>query len=294
MQFRLMSKFPLMRLLLLFLCLSFSGFGQSPWVKSKGEGYAQIGFTSIANYASLYDKETTSGTRRLDRRMSDRTISAYGEYGLNSKWTLLTTVPLKWLTSGELLSSADPASVITESGDLVALGNVEIGAKYGFYQKSFVASAQLKIGANTQSFDNSTGLLTGIPAWTAETLASIGKGGKNYYFFGYGGLGFRTNNYSSYGRFGIEAGIDIKKRIWFVGFIDAVFSFRNGSVVVPPTNFRSGMYLNDQEYIAFGPKIIFEAIREKLGFTLSAAGGVSNNNVPVQLASSAGIYYKWN
>jgi hypothetical protein len=290
---RLRIKNITMRLLILFLIISSNSFSQSPWVRDKGAGYAQIGYSSISNYSTIYDKSATNGTTRLERFISDRTVSAYGEFGLTPKWTIISSIPVKFLESGDFTSSIAPSEPINSEGDLIGLGNVELGAKYGFYNKKFVASAQLKVSANTTTYDVNTGLRTGVPAWSIEPMISVGKGGNNYFVFGYGGLGFRTNNFSHYGRLGIEGGLDINKRFWLIAFVDAVFSFRNGTVGASPANLQTGLYLNNQEFIAFGPKFIYEAIKEQLGFTLSLGGGVSNNFVPQKGSFSVGLYYKW-
>lgn len=282
-----------MRLLMLLLLVSTNSFSQSPWVRDKGAGYAQIGYSSISNYSSLYDKSASSGATSLERFISDRTVNAYGEFGLTPKWTIISSIPVKFLNSGERTPTPEIANPINSKGNLIGLGNVELGAKYGFYQKNIVASAQLKVAANTTAYNVNTGLRTGIPAWSIEPMISVGKGGDNYFVFGYGGLGFRTNNFSHYGRLGIEGGVDINKRFWLIAFVDAVFSFRNGTVAASPANLQTGLYLNNQEFIAFGPKFIYEAIKEQLGFTLSLGGGVSNNLVPQKGSFSFGVYYKW-
>lgn len=280
-----------MRLLFFVLFISTISFGQSPWVRSKGAGYAQIGYSSISNYTSVYSKDAPNGAFQTERVISDRTVSAYGEYGLTPKWTIISSIPLKFVSAGALNTST--TNPITASGDVFGLGNVELGTKYGFYQKNIVASAQLKASAGITGYDAATGLRTGLPAWTIEPMVSIGKGGNNYFIYGYGGVGLRTNEYSNYGRLGIEGGLDINKRFWIIAFVDAVFSFRNGSAGSSLANTLTGLYLNNQEFIAFGPKFIFEPIREKLGITFSMGGGVSNNLVPQKGAMSFGLYYKW-
>lgn len=277
----------------LFVLITFSSFAQSPWVRDKGAGYVQLGYSSISNYGSIYDKSATNGIRTTERVISDRTLSVYGEYGITPKFTVLSSIPAKFLNSGELRTPDPLISPITESGNLTGLGNVSLGGRYALIQKNWVLSGQLNVSGNSGSYDNQTGLRTALPAWSIEPMISAGKGGSNYYYFGYAGVGLRTNDHSHFGHLGGEVGLDFNKRVWLILFVDAVFSFRNGTIAASPANLQTGLYLNDQEYIAFGPKVIVEAIPEKLGFTFSIGGGVSNNLVPAQAATSLGLYYKW-
>lgn len=277
-------------LIALIIILPYSAFAQSPWVKKKNEGYAQLSYSSISNYQSIYTKSNNS-TTLLERVMDDRTIQVYSEYGITDKWTLTLNAPLKLVQSGALTSNT--ANPITSSGSLTGLGNIDLAARYQLGTKWVYSAAQLKVSSFANGYDESTGLSTGIPAWSIEPMLSVGQGGNFYYGYLYAGVGFRTHDYSHYTRFGIEAGIDIKKRLWLILFMDAVVSFYNGSVTERPGNLQTGLYLNNQEYIAFGPKIIVEVVKDQFGVTGSAGGAVGANNVPVQLSTTFGLYYKW-
>ncbi|MFT5779703.1 MAG: hypothetical protein ACI837_002662 [Crocinitomicaceae bacterium] len=275
--------------MVLFQLITALAFAQSPWVKEKGEGYAQLGYSGISNYTSIYSNSTSS--LPLERVISDRTFQGYFEYGIHKRISIIATIPIKHVTSGELVN--EQVSAITNSGKITSFGNVELGARYQFYNGPVVASAQLRLSAPTASYNSSTGLSTGLPAWGIEPLLSVGQGSKVIYGFLYGGAGFRTNNYSHYGRFGGEVGITFKQRIWFILFVDVVRSFRNGTVPERDGNIQTGLYLNDQEYIGFGPKLAIEIIKDKFGLNVTVGAGASANNVARQLSFSAGIYYKW-
>lgn len=276
---------------ILVLFVSFLTDAQSPWVKDKFEGYAQVGYSGISNYRSIYDKSSSGGSRSLERTISDRTIQAYVEYGVHEKWTLLANVPLKLVSSGGLVQQTP--TPVTSSGSLTALGNIDFGTRYQLYNGVVTAAAQVKVSARSASYQSSTGLSTGLASWAVEPMLSVGKGGNHFYVYGYGGVGFRTDDYSHYGRFGIEGGVDINKRVWIGAFIDAVVSFRNGNVTERTGNLQTGLYLNNQEFIGYGPKLIVEAVKDRFGINLSAGGGSNANNVAQQLSFSFGLYYKW-
>jgi hypothetical protein len=73
---------------------------QSPWVKGKNNGYAQVSFNMITEYGSLYSNSVSSID--LPRLVTDKAIQFYGEYGIGSDWQLSATLPYKMLEVGEL------------------------------------------------------------------------------------------------------------------------------------------------------------------------------------------------
>lgn len=281
---------PLRLLLLLLIALPTATFAQSPWVQAKGHAYSQVGFSQIPDYTGFYD-QNAGGTRSLDRAITDQTFQAYTEYGIADGWSAWVNLPVKMVSAGE------PRTALVQpsfgAGDLMGLGNIDVAARYQLLNKKFVSAAQLRVGAPTYNHDPLTGLSTGFPAFTFEPMLSIGQGGKSGYWFAYGGAGFRTANYSHFGRLGVEGGLDFKDRIWFVLFADANLSFRDGNAVSPPGGYETGLYLNDQEYVAYGLKFIVEAIKGRLGFYGSMAGASNPHHVAQQFSSSLGVYYKW-
>jgi hypothetical protein len=87
-------------------------------------------------------------------------------------------------------------------------------------------------------------------------------------------------------------GHKIIKRIWLIGFVDVVKSFENGNIALPIQNTFTGLYVNDQEYGAYGLKAIGE-ITEQIGLTAGFGGAFFGNNVPSQAAFNVGVYHKF-
>lgn len=274
---------------LVILIYSVSIVAQSPWTKKKGEGYLQLSFTTIPTYSELF----SNPKRTTERELSDNTLQFYGEVGLSDKTTLFTNIPLKFIKSGDIANPKAGVPVNTSEGSETSLGNIQLGIKHNFYnKKSWVLSGQLGVEVNTASYDKTSGLRTGINAWSFTPLFLAGKSFKTSYFQSFIGFDVRTNDYSSNFKFGGEYGGQIFNNFWLIGFIDIVKSFENGKIVLPTNNLLTATYINDQDYGAFGAKFIYE-FTEKFGLNAGFGGAFFGNNVAKSPALSIGLYHKF-
>ena len=271
---------------LLILLLPFSAYAQSPWTQKEGQAYTQLSFTSIANYSSLFgDPEYNT-----EREISDNTVQFFGEYGLTDRVSLFIGVPLKLIeTSRQVDNTVAP---ITDSGVERNFGNIDFGLKYNFSSQTWVLSGSLEVEANTSTFDSSTGIRTGYDAWTVTPMFLIGRGFGKTFIQGFMGANLRSNDYSSNFRLGGEVGRKVFNKIWLIGFLDISTSLKNGKVDLPPENTLTGLYVNDQEFGAFGLKVIGE-FTDYSGLTLGFGGAFFGNNVAKKGALSIGFYQKF-
>ena len=259
-------------------------FAQSPWTQEKGKFYTQFSFTTIANYDEVFgDPEYTT-----DREITDNTFQLYGEYGLSSKTTLLVNIPVKFIKTGDVVNGI---AFITEDSK-TAFGNISLGLKHQFYAKKWIISGQLNIEANTGTFEAASGIRTGQDAWTFTPTLNIGRSFEKFYVQAFTGFDVKTNKYSNNFKIGGEIGTKVHSKIWLVGFVDIVNSFNDGDVNLPLSNFGTALYINNQEYGAFGLKAIGE-LNNSFGGVLSFGGAFSGNNVAKQAALSVGIYHKF-
>ena len=259
-------------------------FAQSPWTQEKGKFYTQFSFTTIANYDEVFgDPEYTT-----DREITDNTFQLYGEYGLSSKTTLLVNIPVKFIKTGDVVNGI---AFITEDSK-TAFGNISLGLKHQFYAKKWIISGQLNIEANTGTFEAASGIRTGQDAWTFTPTINIGRSFEKFYVQAFTGFDVKTNKYSNNFKIGGEIGTKVHSKIWLVGFVDIVNSFNDGDVNLPLSNFGTALYINNQEYGAFGLKAIGE-LNNSFGGVLSFGGAFSGNNVAKQAALSVGIYHKF-
>lgn len=280
-----MKKFTILAIFI----FSVTSVAQSPWTKKKGEGYLQLSFTNIPTYSELF----SDPERITEREITDNTLQFYGEVGLSDKTTLFTNIPLKLLKSGDAVNTGTGVLNSTISGEQTSLGNIQLGIKHNFYNKnSWVLSGQLGVETNTGSYDNATGLRTGIDAWSFGPLFLAGKSMGASYFQSFIGFDIKTNDYSSNFKIGGEYGGKVFSNFWLIGFLDIVKSFENGNVALPVNNLLSATYTNDQEYGAFGAKLIYE-ISNKTGFNAGFGGAFFGNNVAKSPALSIGLYHKF-
>ncbi|OSY89034.1 hypothetical protein WH52_05075 [Tenacibaculum holothuriorum] len=268
-------------LLLVFVAVSVSA--QSPWTKKKNEGYVQLSFTTISNYDKVYGNPDYT----TNRKVTDNTLQLYGEFGLTDKTTLIASVPLKMIKTGDLVQ---PTALITEDSK-TSLGNIQLGVKHNFYNKKWLLTGQLTVEANTGTYDATSGLRTGYDAWTFTPLFVAGRGFDKWYIQASTGFDIRTNDYSSTYKLGGEVGYKAVDWLWVAGFLDGVASLKNGNVN-NGTSQLTALYVNDQSYAAFGLKLIGE-ISNDFGVNLGFAGAFAGRNVAKKPALSFGLYHKF-
>lgn len=275
-----MKKF----ILVLVVLVSGNLIAQSAWTQKKGKTYTQLSYSTISDYDRLFGEPDYN----TERKITDNTIQLYGEYGLTDKTTLLLNLPLKLIKTGDQVFNTVPVTTATNK---TALGNIEIGIKHLLYNKAFTLSGQLSIEANTSTFDDNSGIRTGYDAWSFTPTLNAGKSFGKMYAQAFVGGNIRTNDYSSNFKFGAEYGIKFIQRIWVIGYLDFVSSFNNGDIILPESNLLTGLYVNNQEYSAYGVKGIVE-INKNFGVSAGFGGAFSGNNVARQAAISFGLYHK--
>ena len=261
-------------------------FSQGAWTKSKNEAYVQLSYFNIAGYTNIYG----SPDYRTEREITDNTVQLFGEYGLSDKTTLLLSLPIKMIKTGDVV--LDGVTPLTAEGSKTTFGNLTFGVKHQLYNKKWVISGQFNIEANTGTFYPELGIRSGYDTWTLAPKLNIGRGFGHFFVQGTTGVDIRFNDYSSNFNFGIEVGAKPIKPLWLIAFFDISTSFENGDVLLPASNLVTGLYVNDQEYTAYGLKAIVE-ITEKFGVLANYNSAISGNNVPKRAVYGAGLYHKF-
>jgi len=264
-------------------------FSQSPWAKEKGEFYTQFSFSTIPSYNEIYGDPDYFSIRNI----TDNTFQLYGEYGVSDKTTLLLNVPFKNITTSDYVEPIPLDPFLDNGATINTFGNIEAGIKHNFISKKWLLTGQFNIELNTSSYDEISGIRTGYDAFTFTPLINFGKSFNKSYFQGFTGFNLRTNNYSSNFKIGAEGGTKVFNRIWLVAFLDFVISLNNGDIELPIGNQLYALYVNNQEYTAFGLKFIGE-ITTDFGLIAGFGGAFSGNNVAKQAALNFGVYYKIN
>jgi len=272
-----------------FLLMGTSLYSQSPWTQKKGEFYTQFSFSTIPTYNEIFGNPDYF----LNRNSTDNTFQLYGEYGILDKTTLILNIPFKNITISDVLNLTPLDPNFTEGSNNNNFGNIEAGIKHNFSNKKWLLTGQFNVEFNTSSYDDSSGIRTGYNAFTFTSLINFGRSFNKSYLQGFTGFNVRTNNYSSNFKIGAEGGTKVFNRVWLIAFLDFVISLNNGDIELPTQNILTALYINDQEYTAFGLKVIGEAT-PNLGVIAGFGGAFSGNNVAKQAALNFGVYYKIN
>jgi len=270
-------------LLFFFVTTSYS---QSPWVAGKGNGYAQLGFSMIGPYDVLFAKRNDYP---LAREVADRTMQVYAEYGVAGKTSVIGILPFKFMTTGQQAPNQSPT--IAE-GSFSTIGNIAVAVRQNFISDKVVFSGQLSMEIPTARFDETTGLRGGLDALSVVPSVSIGRGLEKFYGFLSAGIGIRTNEYSSDFRLAGEIGYQVVKRIYIIVVLDWVESFENGEVIENPNQLQTGLYLNNQSFVAYGLKAIV-GITNNVGVNAAFYGAAAGNLVAKAPSINVGVYYKW-
>lgn len=278
-----------MKKTLLFIIISLSITAikaQSAWTVAKDELYTQLNFTNIGPYNRLFvDGDKTA---ELLSTLTDRTYQVFAEYGLTDKTTLSVNIPFKSIKNEYFDGLGDLSATDQEN----ALGNLTFGVRHNLYNRSFVVSGSLYAEAKTGTYDSSTGIATGLDAWSIIPSISVGKGTNNFFAQANAGVALRTNDYSHSFQANGEAGYKFFDTAWLIARLDYITSFKNGDVILPLIQSYTALYANDQEYAGYSFKTIVE-LTDQLGITAATASAFSANLLPRKASLSFGLYYKF-
>lgn len=269
-------------------------YSQSAWTKEKNSGYFQLQYNTIPTYDEVFQE---SGDESLFpyRELTQMSFNLYGEYGITDKTTLIGHIPFKIMKSGDLNENIAwnliDIPYVPEEKSLTGLGNIELGVRQQLYSKSIVVSAQLNVELNTSSFHEESGVRTGYDAYSFIPTLNVGKGWDKYYVQGFTGAALRTNDYFQSFKIGGEFGYKVHKNLWAIGFIDGLITIDEGSKSIPITDMYTYMYVNDQEYMAYGLKLNYSK-DDRFGFNFGFGGAFSAKRVAKMASLAIGVFSK--
>lgn len=252
-------------------------YSQSPWLQPHGKLYAQTGYYIIPRYNSLFLRSGES--RELDTYITNNTIQCFGEYGLNKHNALVLKLPFKIMASSEY------------NAQLSGFGNISAGFKQSLIKKDMLLTAHLNIQLPTAANNTRNGLRTGYDAWSFNPMVSTGKGYGNAYFQAYIGTCIRTNHYSTLLQAGGETGYKPLHWLWSIVYIDWLYSTRDGTRTPSRDQPFTALYVNDEEYFAWGMKFIAE-FSEHFGIITGFAGSFSGHLVAHSPLIHIGVFKK--
>ncbi|TNE67850.1 MAG: hypothetical protein EP344_01850 [Bacteroidetes bacterium] len=280
-----------MRIVLIVVLLQFPVLlaAQSPWARSEAGFYTQLSYQTIPTYTSLFGANGASID--MIREVSEQAVQFYGEYGISSRTTAIISAPVVFNSRGARNPDSPYFFAQEDTGSISGLGNISLALRHQVLTGSLALSAGLQVDVPSKQMDYSAGLRTGFDSWTMQPTVSAGMGFERLYWQAFGGIGFRTNDYSHFARIGAEGGIKLAS-VWVIGFSHLVLPFENGARSLPPLDVLTGLYVNDQGWASIGIKGIWE-INRIVGIVVSGAGAVWAKHVPESPGLSAGVYFKW-
>jgi len=242
-----------------------------------GKVYAQTGYYLIPSYNSLFLKSGKS--KELNTHITNNTIQFFGEYGLNKHEALVLKIPFKIMSTSEY------------NAQLSGFGNITAGFKQSLIKKNMLLTAHLNVDFPTAANNPQNGLRTGYDAWSFNTMISTGKGYNKFYFHAYSGMQIRTNQYSTLLQAGGETGYKSLHCLWSIVYIDWLYSMRDGTKTPSRDQPFTALYVNDEEYFAWGMKFIVE-FSEHFGIITGFAGSFSGHRVAHSPLIHIGVFKK--
>ncbi len=283
------------KIIFLAIFLSTNLFAQfeGAFINHEGGGYIGVeggyqGFDHVHSKDSLYNGN-------LRRSVTDVTIRMFAQYSPLEKLSLFVSVPLKYVSTNETYTTLQTNFTDTlPSNDLFNVGNVQAGVKYKFFHKqNWLLAASVLGEFKTSYYEEQDGLKTGLEAFSFTPTFHIARTFSDTYYINMDlGASIRTDDHSGNARIYTEVGATFwKEQIWIrIGF-DIRPSFRNGNYL-SDNNRQTGLYLNNQDYMAF----VFKAeYRHPSGVGLYGAVNAYFNadNMPAFPYLNGGLFYRW-
>jgi hypothetical protein len=264
-----------------------SSFSQA-WIKPKGSGYSQIGYSYISS-SKIYGVDNLE--EQLRRAVTDQTIQGYLEYGVGNNLMFTASVPFKMLSTGNEIFETDYVPDTLVAGSLSSIGNISLAGVYGIKQNAkWVSSVGLGLDTKTASFDSDIGLRTGVDAWSGLLNFNLGRGWDKTFFQSSAGIKLRSNNYSSQFIAAAQIGRTMKK-VQVIFGLELYQSFKDGSYD-DGTSIQTGLYQNDLEFLSFSLKANY-AVNEHIKVWGFIGGGLVGQLVARAPSYALTVSYEW-
>lgn len=286
-----------MRQLLLTTFLSvllLSAHAGGPWTPGKGKGLFVFSATPII-YTSISSGDGAFDGLQLHRRVTDITFQGYVEHGFSNRLAMIFNIPYKYVrTSSNLTGNGDLPDTIP-SGSLIGMGNIEVGLKYQLLkEKKLQMAGSLTLEAGTAWDKEKEGLRTGYDTWGFVPMIHAGMSfAKRAWWQAEAGAAIRVNNsYSEEVRFSFEIGSGFKKPFTAAFLLQVRQSLENGDRTNSPNDFQTGLYLNNESYVAWSGKFSYN-FKENFGIVWSFGGGAVTQYIARAPSITFGVMKKW-
>ena len=266
-----------------FLSTTLASMAGGPWAVGKGNGYYQLGFTSKGWNGRYQGTYAATIPRDFHRRVTESSLSFFGEYGLTDQLTLGIDAYLRQQATSEELRMPvkNPFDGVLTAGELVGLGNPGILLKYQFPKTALAFSVYGRWQPNLASRNGQIGLQTDINANAYSAGLLLGKGYDKSYWSADLGFGVRSNGYGEQVQGNLQYGHSIFKDAYLILDINYVVSMENG-MHDDGTYAQTATFVDNQGFVAYGPKF-YAKFHENWSFNVAAYSGfavVNQGNQP--------------
>lgn len=281
---------------LLFLVMSFgimNSHAGGPWTLPKKSGFVQAqAILPAYQYSKLLNGVGISDYIGVNRRTFNSDFGIYAEFGITDKLDIMTNLPFKYISTGELTDSLYNPELL-ESGSLFGLSNYALAFKYGLIDKNFKLAVSAHARFNTVARDLDRGLITGFDANAFGLVAHLGGSfGKKSYGFLEAGFMKYTNNFSDAVEIRAEYGTKLGEHFNLSFTLDARHALKNGAYYNANLA-QTGFYPNDQSWAAISGKINYE-LDNGVGFNFATPlVPIRFSRVGFNGTLGIGIYKKW-
>ena len=240
------------------LLVNISVKAQGPWLHKKNDGFIQVqSIVPVYQYSALLNGVFIKDQQAINRRTFNSDYSLYIEYGITDKLNVISHLPLKYISTGELTASEAPIPDLLDAGNLLGLSNYSLSLKYQVVDKNVKVAVSAISRWNTISQNLEKGLATGFDANAFGLMIHAGRGNEKHYGFIAAGYLKYTNGFSDAIEVNIEHGWNLGEKWNLALAFNSRFSLYNGSYVNANLD-QTGFYPNNQEYAAISVKAAYD------------------------------------
>lgn len=257
------------------------------WPKPKGEGYFKLG-QGLINGANYY--EPNGNVADIVTTNFYETY-LYGEYGVTSRFTLNTYLPIFARVTKNSQVNAKTGEEISPGDQLNSLGDFLFGFKYGIIpNKRVVWSAQLnlKLPSGVSNGGQTQLLQTGDGAFSQMLQTDVSTSFGHFYASAMLGIRHRGKSYSDDWHTGLEVGWNKNNRFFAILKMRSIQSFFNGDEGI--NQVEGTLFANNLEYVSIGPEFHY-FFKNKWGVNATILGAVQGRNILANPYLGVGISY---
>ncbi len=271
-------KYVIITILWLCSCLVFAG---GPWLQPHKKGYIQTQLTLPVGYYNRLFLENGQDAV-LPYRVLDTHWQNYLEYGWLKHTNILLDVPVKYVAV---------KNRFVRRG-IMGFSNIKLGVKQQIFNKKWLSSITVWWQMNTVSQALAYSLSTGYRDNFISANIAFGRGWSKTYVYTEMQLNRAFAQYSDSWNITMEVGKKIHNKHWLAVTVSSLQSLKN-RVYDDKLLDLSGLYSNNQEYLAYGMKFIYSLKQDKQGITLATYGALSGNYVAHLVTLNTGYFWKF-